>query len=62
MTEAHVRYGDVDEVLSKASGRKITEYELNDDGLHIWLEDGGCLVFFGSFAVAAIPPPESGFQ
>lgn len=50
-----VRLTDVDAVLSKAVGREIESYELNDEGLHIWLDDGGCLVFFGSFAVAAVP-------
>jgi len=61
MKHEPISIGDVEDVLSRASGRTITEYELNEDGLHIWLSDGGCLVFFGSFAVACVPPSE-GYQ
>ena len=50
-----VRIVDLERVLSKAVGRVIEEYELNEEGLHLWLDDGGCLVFMGSFALAAVP-------
>lgn len=56
-----VSVGDVDAVFNRALQKQIIDYQLTEDGLHIKLEDGSYLVFFGSFAIAAVPPSE-GYQ
>jgi len=56
MSKDPLYVGEVEEVMDRAVGRKITDYELNSEGLHLFLEDGGCLLFVGQFAVAAVPP------
>ena len=50
---------DAEEVLNKAVGRQIEDWNLDDEGLVIELSDGSSLVFYGQFAIAVLGQEDS---
>ena len=43
-----------EDVLGKVVGRKVLQWNLDDDGLCLELDDGTSLVFIGQFAISVI--------
>jgi hypothetical protein len=43
-----------EDVLGKVVGRKVLQWNLDDDGLYLELDDGTSLVFIGQFAISVI--------
>lgn len=49
-----LRVVEPEEVLDRATGRKIIGWHLDDEGLYLSLDDGGSVVFYGSFAISVV--------
>ena len=43
-----------EDVLGKVVGRKVLQWNLDDEGLYLELDDGTSLVFIGQFAISVI--------
>ena len=47
---------EADEVLASLRSAVISGGDLTDDGLHIFLEDGRVVIFYGQFILGVVRP------